>query len=365
VRIVIVAGGTGGHLYPGIAVARELRRMASEKDPALSDVRFIVRRGDLGKTVLQQEGFAVHEIEGQGLPRSFNRRLLTFPFKFAQSCLQAFRLLKELKPDAVLGMGGYLTFPVMASASTQKIFRMIHEQNVLPGLTNRLVSRWVDRVALSFEESRSYFPAEKTWVSGLPIRSEIGTVDKNDARRVLNLAAGVPVALVFGGSLGAQALNQFVCQSAAELSRLGKKLQFLHITGERHLAGVQEMYRSLSVQAHVLGYCHQMAQAYAAADVVISRSGASTIAELEAAQRPAVLVPYPYASENHQLFNARLLEKRGQAIVIEEKNLTSRNLSENLQKILQPGFWSPRVREESNAAARLARALVDPATPPK
>jgi len=354
--ILIVAGGTGGHLYPGIAIAQALQANASVGKP---DVRFVVRRGDLGKNVLEREGFAVHEIAGQGWPRTLDGRLLTFPFKSVHGGLQALRLLRQLKPRAVLGMGGYLTFPLLMLAAQRRIFTMIHEQNVVPGAANRWLSRWVSRVAVSFEESLTYFPSKKSWVSGLPVRAEIGTPDRRAARLKLGLAEDMPVILLFGGSLGARRLNQIALEAWASLIAAGERFQVLHITGEKNYAEVSALYRSIPVPAKVMAFCHEMAFAYAAANVVVCRSGASTVAELEAARRPAVLVPYPHATANHQYWNALTLEKKGHASIIEEKNLTSASLQAGVSRWLKTApdgaTWD---KPRSNAAEQLALALL-------
>jgi UDP-N-acetylglucosamine--N-acetylmuramyl-(pentapeptide) pyrophosphoryl-undecaprenol N-acetylglucosamine transferase len=356
-KILIVAGGTGGHLYPGIAIGRALRTSAVPEGFESWDVRFVVRRGDLGKLVLEREGFSVLEIEGQGLPRSFSLRWFSFPFKLLMGWIQAFRLLCEETPQAVIGMGGYLSFPVLATARLRGIFTLIHEQNVLPGLANRLLSRIVRSVALSFPESRSYFPGAKSWVAGLPIRDEIGHVERAAGRQALHLAGVDPVVLVFGGSQGAQRLNQVVVEAFEQLWKQGIRFQVLHIAGERHFEAVDKLYARLSFPHRIMAYCHQMADAYAAASVVISRSGASTIAELQAAGRAAILIPFPFASGNHQFFNAQILERSGLAEIILQENLSSSMLAERLAlkiKSSQADAVVVGVLSDSAAAQRIA-----------
>ncbi|HVO32475.1 MAG TPA: undecaprenyldiphospho-muramoylpentapeptide beta-N-acetylglucosaminyltransferase, partial [Elusimicrobiota bacterium] len=315
--VLIVAGGTGGHLYPGIAVAQALRDMPSRS----ANVIFVVRTGDLGKAILAREGFQCVEIPGQGLPRRPSFGLLTFAWTLASGYLAAWRCLGQCRPAVVVGMGGYLSFPVMTAARFRGIRTIIHEQNVLPGLSNRWLARAVDSVAISFVDSARYFPAAKTWLAGLPVRQEIGTVQKGAARQSLGLVEDRFTVLVFGGSQGAHRMNEEVlniCRQSAEELR---GMQMVHVTGEKDYDKLAKEYSGSGVRAIVMPYCHNMAAAYAAADLVVCRAGASTVAELERARRPSILIPYPFASEDHQRFNAEHLVNLGLADMILERDL--------------------------------------------
>jgi len=348
-KILIAAGGTGGHLYPGLAVARALSG---------HDILFVVRRGDLGRDILKKEGFAVEEISGQGLPRSLSPKLFTFPFVFIQGWLDTWSLLKRYRPDRVLGMGGYLSVPVVMTAHALGIRTMLHEQNVFPGLANRLLSRWADSVAISFPASQPYFKGKNVWVSGLPIRREIGRIDKTAARASLGLTKDLTTFLVFGGSLGAAKLNSTVVDAWPLLIQKNIPFQVLHVTGAKDFDRVRKLYEGLQICAQVLPYCHQMAEAYAAADAVICRAGASTIAELQAAKRPALLIPYPYASNNHQLYNAQVLEKRGQAKVISDQALTPMAIADFLfSKAAESTTISQPPEAGDAAASRIAKSI--------
>jgi UDP-N-acetylglucosamine--N-acetylmuramyl-(pentapeptide) pyrophosphoryl-undecaprenol N-acetylglucosamine transferase len=313
--VFIVAGGTGGHLEP------------PPNGYSGWDIRFIVRTGDLGRDVLAEEGFPVHNLPGQGLPRTLSPKLFTFPFKLAGGWWQALALLHRLKPVAVLGMGGYLSFPVLVSARFLGIFTMIHEQNVIPGLSNRILSRVVESVALSFEEAKSHISSRSAWVAGLPVRSEFFETSKAAARQALGLELAVPTILVFGGSQGAQRINERALDAWRILADHGIVFQIVHITGTKQFELIRARYEQLNLKAKVFAYCHSMADAYAAASLVVCRSGASTIAELIAAERQAILIPFPFASDNHQFFNAKVLEKTGQAKMVEESDLTPESLA--------------------------------------
>ncbi len=346
-KILIVAGGTGGHLYPGIAVARALQG---------HQVLFCVRRGDLGRDILAKEGFAVKEIAGQGLPREFSWKVFSFPYRFVQGFFEARALLRDVRPDAVLAMGGHLSVPVVLQAKSMGIPTLLHEQNVFPGLANRLLSRWVNSVAVSFPESTSYLKGKNVWVSGLPIRSEMGQVSQAEGRARFGLATDVTTYLVFGGSLGAQRLNTLAVEAWPLLLQEGRRFQVIHVTGAKDYERIEKLYRPLKITANPIPYCHEMAHAYAAASAVVCRAGASTVAELLAAARPALLVPYPHASNNHQLYNARVLQSAGLGEVMLDAALTPEGIAEYLKKAVQPiaGRTTPAAQ---NAAARLAACL--------
>jgi UDP-N-acetylglucosamine--N-acetylmuramyl-(pentapeptide) pyrophosphoryl-undecaprenol N-acetylglucosamine transferase len=352
-RALFVAGGTGGHLYPAVAVARELVK-ASSGEPF--EVRFAVRRGDLGHEILEKEGFQVIPLEGQGMPRTMSFAWLSFASKVLRGFWQADRAIQSFAPHVVVGMGGYLSFPVLVAAKRRGLPALIHEQNVVPGVANRLLSRWVDSVAVSFEASVKRFPAGKTWISGLPVREEIGRVEPRDGRARLGLAPDRFTFLVFGGSLGAQRLNQSLLEVWPEMPA-ADRWQVVHITGAKDFERVRKRYSNLGVTACVLPYCHRMADAYAAADFVICRAGASTIAELLVSGRRALLVPFPFASADHQLYNAQVLKERGQAEILQERQWTT----ESVRRILANALSAPAPKAASppanDAAVRLSAAI--------
>jgi UDP-N-acetylglucosamine--N-acetylmuramyl-(pentapeptide) pyrophosphoryl-undecaprenol N-acetylglucosamine transferase len=329
-KVLIVAGGTGGHLYPGIALARAL---------AGHEVVFVVRRGDICRGILQKEGFSVREIAGQGLPRTLSLRMLSFPFQFARGWVEALVLLLKFKPDRVAGMGGYLCVPVILLAHALRIRTLLHEQNVLPGLANRVLRRWVDSVAISFPDSLLYLKGRNVWVSGLPIRPEMGTIDQGMGRDRFGLRQTLWTVFVFGGSLGARRLNSLVVETWPLLLRKGFEFQVLHVAGMTDFDRVEALYRELALPAKVLPYCYDMAYAYAAADVVLCRAGASTVAELLAVQRPALLVPYPFASNRHQDQNALVIEKYGLGKTIQED-------------VLQPGVAADFIAQSATERSR-------------
>lgn len=318
--IVIAAGGTGGHLYPGIALARELR------DRGMEPV-FVVRQNDAGEEILARENLRFVEIPVIGMPRSVGPRLLRFAWYQLKGFARTWKLLKELRPQAVAGMGGYISFPVIVTGRFLGIPTLIHEQNVIPGLANRVLSRIARRVAVSFPEAAKHFPRGKTVVTGNPVRRELFNAVFDDACRNLGLAPDRFTILVFGGSQGASRINSVTVNSYALLADLKDRLQYLHITGKKDFDAIEEAYRRNGIPGTVLPYLHTIGDAYCVADMIVCRSGATTIAELELLGKPALLIPFPYATANHQEFNAATLVARGRAVMIREAALDAGSLA--------------------------------------
>jgi UDP-N-acetylglucosamine--N-acetylmuramyl-(pentapeptide) pyrophosphoryl-undecaprenol N-acetylglucosamine transferase len=311
----------------------------------------------LGREILAKEGFAVQEIAGQGLPRALSFGILTFPIRFVQGWIESRRLLKKFRPDWILAMGGYLSVPVVVNARMLGLRVLLQEQNVFPGLANRFLSRWADSVAVSFQESVGYLKGKNVWVSGLPIRPEIGRVTQAEGRKRFGLAADQPTYLIFGGSLGAQRLNSLAVEVWPLLLQKGRPFQVIHVTGTQDFERVRKLYRSLNFSAQVLPYCHEMAHAYAAATAVVCRAGASTVAELLAAKRRALLVPYPYASNDHQVYNARVVEKAGLGRIIADADLSPAAIAQFLEDTAPDIVHSAVSADLPDAAARLAAHL--------
>lgn len=307
-RVVIAAGGTGGHFYPGFVAALELRRRGWE--PLLA-----VRRDDPAKARLEAENIACVEVDLRGLPRTLSLDLLRFPLRLAGAQRLLAKVLRDFRPELVVGMGGYLTFPLAAAARLRGVPAALHESNCVLGLANR---------------ASSWLGAEVFW--GLPPRGGGGTLvgtpvrpellagkPREEARRALGLEAGRPVVLVFGGSQGAEALNVGV---PLALRPLPEPPQVLHLAGRGR--GEETARRYGASPALVRDYTEDMAGAYAAADLVVCRSGAGTLAELAALRKPAVLVPYPHATDDHQTANARVFEQAGAAVLMPQSQLAKR-----------------------------------------
>jgi UDP-N-acetylglucosamine--N-acetylmuramyl-(pentapeptide) pyrophosphoryl-undecaprenol N-acetylglucosamine transferase len=323
-RIVIVGGGTGGHLYPGIAVAQELKRW----DPR-ARIMFIGSRGGLERDIVAREGYRHFEITSSGLARRQWREQLLAMGHFLQGFVEAVRVLRRVQPQVVLGLGSYVSGAVLLAAGALGIPRLIHEQNVIPGMANRLLGRVVNRVAVSFEASLTHFPQGKAVVTGNPVRPAI-----RQLRDRAHEPNGRFHLLVFGGSQGAHHLNVAMLEALAQLADLRDHLWTVHQTGSNDFATAHATYSEGRYPGVVHAYIQDMAQEYSAADLVICRAGATTIAELTVSGKAAVLVPFPYAAHNHQEQNARTLAVAGAAEVIKDQALSGSLLAERIRHYL-------------------------------
>jgi UDP-N-acetylglucosamine--N-acetylmuramyl-(pentapeptide) pyrophosphoryl-undecaprenol N-acetylglucosamine transferase len=270
-----------------------------------------------------------------GLPRKLSPRLFLFIFTLVKAFAAAFAVLKKTPPRKIVGMGGYISFPVVAAGRLLGIPAVIHEQNCLPGLSNRILSRFVATVAVSARESVRYFDARKTIVTGNPVRRELFTADRAAAYRSLALLPEKYTVLVFGGSQGAAGINKAVVEACGRLSGLKDTLQFLHITGKRDYAAVREAYARCPIPGTVLPYLHTIGEAYAVADLIICRAGATTVAELSILNKPSLLIPFPHATANHQEYNAAVLVNAGSAKMVREKDLTPALLAREIAAAVQ------------------------------
>jgi UDP-N-acetylglucosamine--N-acetylmuramyl-(pentapeptide) pyrophosphoryl-undecaprenol N-acetylglucosamine transferase len=338
-RMVIAAGGTGGHLYPGIAVAR--RFMA--RCPG-TDVLFVGHRGGLEERLLPCEGFQLATVTVralQGQSRVAQARALG---ALGLGTLQALRLLWRVHPHLVVGAGGYVMGPVVLAATLLRVPRVLMEQNLVPGLTVRSLARFAQCVFTSFPESAAYLPGRSVEYTGTPVREEMCQVGAAEPRRAdedLHL-------LVFGGSQGAHRLNQAMMQAAPLLAAHQPRLCLVHQTGLADAAAVTQAYAQAGLQAEVLPFLHDMADRYRWADLVLCRAGASTLAELTTCGKPAILVPYPYATDDHQRHNAMALQRQGAAQVILDAELTGARLYETLEPLLR----KPELLQQQAACSR-------------
>jgi len=354
-KIVIAAGGTGGPLYPGIALAKELKKEGYE--PV-----FFVRQNDIGKEILDKEGFRYNEISAMGFPRGLSFKLFAFPFVMLKGFGSAFRLLKTIHPLAVAGMGSYVSFPAVICAKILKIPCIIHEQNAFPGITNRILSRFADKIALSFTSSIKYFPGNNTVVTGNPVRPDLFNAAVQEAYARLGLSQDKFTVFVFGGSQGALKINDLVIDSFEYLSNIKDKLQFLHVSGPKYYDAVLGEYNKRNIPGRVIAYAHGIGDAYTVADLIICRSGATTVAELKILNKRAVLIPFPHATANHQEHNARALEKEGMAQVIIEKDLTPQMLAGVITEAFNSqssnnGLKIPPVFPQELLAAEIAKLI--------
>jgi len=343
-KVVIAGGGTGGHLYPGIAIARELLR-----DPG-NEVLFVGTEQGIEARVLPGEGLplrfiSVGKIKGMKLVSTL-KTLITLPWSIIQSLL----LLRDVDPDVVIGVGGYASGPVALAAWLCRRPLLIIEPNSYAGLANRVLGRLAQKVVLCFPgtDRQQFFSKQKTVHAGPLARKGIDQGDRQKALPAFGLEPGRFTVFVMGGSGGAHAINMAMKKAAKDLRRI-VSLQVLHQTGAADVAEVAAGYREAGVKAVVLPYVVDMAGAYAVADLVVSRSGATTVAELAVCGKRAVLVPFPFAADNHQEHNARTLAARGAAEVVLQPELTPEKLAAMIEKYA--AAKAPSIQPMANTAA--------------
>ena len=313
-RILIAGGGTGGHLFPGIAVAREVLRRQSD-----AVVTFAGTARGIESRVIPREGFSLDVLRSAGIKSTSLQARLRGLSLLPLSGLDAWRILSRRSPDVVIGVGGYSSGPVVLAAAARRIPTLLLEQNAVPGLTNRLLTRVVSSAAVTFESTVGFFGG-KGFVTGNPVRPEFFDVAPERVD-------GPPRVLIFGGSQGAHAINVAMVEAAAGLAARNLGLEITHQTGERDLELVRDGYRRAGLAARVEPFLFDMAREMKLADLVVCRSGATTIAELTASSRPAIFIPLPTAADDHQRVNAEVLVKARAAEMIEQRDLTGERLA--------------------------------------
>jgi UDP-N-acetylglucosamine--N-acetylmuramyl-(pentapeptide) pyrophosphoryl-undecaprenol N-acetylglucosamine transferase len=346
VRVLIAGGGTGGHLYPGIALAREIKR----REPN-ARVTFAGTASGVEARVVPREGFALEIIRVAGLKgKSGAERLRGFAI-LPLATLDAWRIVSRHRPDVVVGVGGFASGPVLLLASLRGYPTMLLEQNALPGVTNRLLARVVRAAAVTFEDALKFFPGTG-FVAGNPVRPEffLEMKEADDRPQAPQHAARV---LIFGGSQGAHAINMAMVEAATRLAAADTVLAVTHQTGERDVEPVRNAYRAAGLQARVEAFLYEMDREMTQADVVVARAGATTLSELAAAKRAAILVPLPTATDDHQRKNAAVIAQAGGAEVIDERELSGDRLGEAVLALAR----------DPERRARMARAISSFARP--
>ena len=351
-RVMIAGGGTGGHLFPGIALAEEVSTRHHK-----NSVVFVGTDRGLESRIVPAAGYTLEVIpasrglKGMGLLRLL-QGLVTLPL----AVLAAWRILRRYRPDVVVGVGGYASFPVVFAAWLQRLPTCIQEQNALPGLTNKLLGRIAKVVFISFEDARHYFPAGKVQLIGNPIRAKL--MDNYLRSRAAHAKFTV---LVFGGSLGATRVNQLTLEALDHLGDFKDSFHFVHQTGKSDLEKVRQGYAARGFEAEVLEFIDDMSAAYAGADLVVCRAGATTVAELTVCKKAAILIPYPFATDNHQEVNARSLVEAGAALMFRESELTGELLATNIRGLKESPDRLKRMERQAGLLGRpeAAKELAD------
>ncbi|MBI5206502.1 MAG: undecaprenyldiphospho-muramoylpentapeptide beta-N-acetylglucosaminyltransferase [Candidatus Firestonebacteria bacterium] len=330
-RAMIVCGGTGGHIYPGIALARALKNREDS-----NQIIFVGRKDSLEERIFLKEGWEYKTICSSGMPRNFSFTWIPFIIKTLIGIFQSNFIVLGFKPDIIIGTGAYLSFPILFTGKLFGIPELILEPNVYPGLTTRILAGFADRIAIAFEDTKNYLTKckDKCLLTGNPVRSLIALRKREEAEIAFNLYERKKTVLIFGGSQGASCINQSCIDMKDYIEPLKDKVQFIFITGDDDFKKVSENYEKSNVKVIVAPFIYNMEDAFALADMVVCRAGATTLAEITTRGIPAVLIPYPYATDNHQMKNAQYLEQNGAAKIILDRELTGYKLAEAIKELL-------------------------------
>ncbi len=356
-KLLIGGGGTGGHIYPGLSLARYMLAAGTG-----SEVLFVGSEAGLEQKIVPAAGFRLATIPAKGFQRSYKQFDLVIRSLYG-GIRQAGIIINEFKPDLVLGTGGYVAAPLVVAALLKRVPVVIHEQNAIPGLANRLLAPFVSKVCLSFAETAKKLSRFSRVVhTGNPRSTEVVNLNRQEGCSALGLDRNKLIILIYGGSRGALRLNEVVSDYLKEVA-LPEGVEVVYITGDYYFQEVKDKLKPLPEQVKLYPYLNQMPEALAAADIAVTRSGATTLAELTVLGLPAILIPSPNVVNNHQYYNARMLAAIGAAVLVEEKDFNPKKLELEINRLISdPGIRSA-MREKSktigvaDAAERLFRSL--------
>ncbi|HUH66191.1 MAG TPA: undecaprenyldiphospho-muramoylpentapeptide beta-N-acetylglucosaminyltransferase [Syntrophales bacterium] len=337
-KVIIAGGGTGGHLFPGIAIAEEFLK----RDRA-SDILFVGTKKGVEARVLPDLGFDLRTLDVEGIKGKGFVKIAGAIMKIPGSLIESCRLIRSFSPDIVIGVGGYASGPAVLAAHFMCIRTAIAEQNALPGITNRILGRFVDRIFLTFPDTGKWFPEKKTVHSGNPVRAAFFTATGKSEKK-----GGRFALLIFGGSQGARGINAAAVDALPFLAKIKDRLKIVHQTGSAGLDSISAAYRSHGMDAEVLPFIMDMAAAFGAADLLVCRAGATSIAEITASGKASILIPFPQAVDDHQTKNAEALVKAGAAFMIKEKDLNGRIFAEMIERF----FSHPEKIREMEARSK-------------
>ena len=347
-KVIIAGGGTGGHIFPAVAIANALKKI----DPAI-DILFVGAKGKMEMEKIPEAGFPIIGIDIAGYNRSSLIKNISLPYKLVQSYFQVTKILKSFNPDAVIGVGGYSTFPILRLAQTKKIPTFIHEANSLPGKSNLMLAKRASRIFAPSEGMEKYFAAERIIVSGNPVRDIFSkNISKEEALNFFGLKPGIKTVLVIGGSLGAKSINTIIEENIDIFKK--NNLQLIWQTG-KEFAGNAARAEEERTNIWTNAFINQMEYAYAAADVVIARAGAMTVAEICVVRKPAIFVPYPFAAEDHQTANALFLTKKNAAMMVADKDVKTLLIPTLLELINN----EEKIKEIENNISRINNKKAD------
>ncbi|MGM9902971.1 undecaprenyldiphospho-muramoylpentapeptide beta-N-acetylglucosaminyltransferase [Enterococcus sp. 10A9_DIV0425] len=341
-KILVTGGGTGGHIYPALAFVNYVKT----KEPDAEFMYVGAKRG-LENKIVPAAGIPFYTLEIQGFQRKFSLDNVKTLHLFLKSIYQAKKILKDFRPDIVIGTGGYVSGAVVYASAKLNIPTIIHEQNSVPGMTNKFLSRYVDQIALSFRDAASFFPEQKTSLIGNPRAQEVADTNKTDILKKFKLDPKKKTVLIFGGSQGALRLNQAVTDYLNNFN--GADYQVLYASGDRYYEGIKGNIKSTSENISIQPYINEMAEVMAASDLIVSRAGATSIAEFTALGLPAILIPSPYVTNDHQTKNAMSLVRAGAAKMISDNELTGTTLKTAIDEIMKSDELQHQMSKASKA----------------
>jgi UDP-N-acetylglucosamine--N-acetylmuramyl-(pentapeptide) pyrophosphoryl-undecaprenol N-acetylglucosamine transferase len=348
-KIMMVGGGTGGHVYPAIAIAQAIQEIDIN-----SQILFVGSEGGIETNIVPKERYSIVTIKVKKMLRKLTLASLMSPFYAVKAIFDSFKIIKDFKPDAIVATGGFVSLPVVIAGAFLRIPIVLNEGNVTPGLSTKLCKWFASAIMVAFEESRKYYRFRKVYNVGGPVRKEVIKANKSIAIQKMGLKQDKKILLVMGGSQGARSINRMILELLPELSQLN--IQVIHVCGERDKEMVDAELKDKPEFYHLLPYMYNIWDGLAAADVAISRAGATAISEIIVKAVPTILIPFPYSAENHQDTNAKLLGDRGAAFVINESDLTKEKLMNEIKDLLTNKERRERMQNACKAIARIDSA---------
>ncbi|WP_088105003.1 undecaprenyldiphospho-muramoylpentapeptide beta-N-acetylglucosaminyltransferase [Halalkalibacter urbisdiaboli] len=353
-KVVVTGGGTGGHIYPALSLIKEIK-----KEQPKAEILYIGTERGLESELVPRENIPFKTIHITGFRRKLSFENVKTVARFIQGVKKSKQMMKEFKPDVVIGTGGYVCGPVVYAAAKLGIPTVIHEQNSVPGLTNKFLSKYVNKIAICFEEAKKFFPEEKVVFTGNPRASEVKDVNPKMGRDSLGLVDGKKTVLIVGGSRGARPINDALLSVVGDISK--KPYQVVYVTGTVHYDAVVEKVKEHSNPSNVIikPFIHNMPDVLSAVDLIVARAGATTLAEITALGLPSILIPSPYVTNNHQEKNAHALSSKGAAILRLEKEMSGKQLIKDIDLVLSDEIKWESMHKEAlqigvpNAAADL------------
>ena len=344
-RILLTGGGTAGHVNPAIAIAQIIK-----ENDANAEIAFAGTPKGIENRLVGKEGYPIYHANSMGISRSLSPKNIYALFLAFYSPIKAKKFIKEFKPDVVIGTGGYVCWPVLKAAASLGIPTAVHESNVVPGVTVKMLEKYVDKILLNFEETRDFLKRpEKSVTVGNPMRTGFSTKSREKTRERLGIKENEKLILSFGGSLGADAINDACIEMMSDYVEKSERVYHIHASGERNYEKCKQKFDSLNLQnskrIRLERYINDMPYLMSASDVVICRAGAMTLSELALTKKASILIPSPNVTNNHQYKNARALADKNAAVLIEEKNLSAEILIQNVKSILEDNKKSDELQK--------------------